>query len=84
MFSLGLLAAIAASLVFAISAKVWRGGRRSSGSTDALHHRIRGLEADLRVAQRAADDALERNLLVPQRLGHALARAVQHLRDVIA
>jgi chromosome segregation ATPase len=57
LISLGLLAALAAGLVFAIAAKVWRGGRRSGGSIDALHHRIRGLEADLRVAQRAADDA---------------------------
>jgi chromosome segregation ATPase len=67
LISLGLLAAIAASLVFAISTKVWRGGRRPGGATDALHHRIRGLEADLRVAQRAADDALnERQALTGQ------------------
>jgi chromosome segregation ATPase len=68
LISLGLLAAIAASLVFAISAKVWRGGRRSSGSTDALHHRIRGLEADLRVAQRAADDALNERQALSEKL----------------
>ncbi|MCL4780852.1 MAG: hypothetical protein KJ049_11710 [Gammaproteobacteria bacterium] len=67
LISLGLLAALAASLVFAIAAKVWRGGRRAGGSIDALHHRMRGLEADLRVAQRAADDAVnERRELAEQ------------------
>ena len=73
LISLGLLAAIAASLVFAISAKVWRGGRRSSGSTDALHHRIRGLEADLRVAQRAADDALNEGQALTEKLDGTVA-----------
>jgi chromosome segregation ATPase len=67
LISLGLLAAIAASLVFAISTKVWQGSRGAGGSIDTLHHRIRGLEADLRVAQRAADDALnERRALTEQ------------------
>ena len=67
LISLGLLAALATSLVLAIAVKVWQGGRRSGGSSDTLHHRIRGLEADLRVAQRAADDALnERRALTEQ------------------
>ena len=67
LISLGLLAALATSLVLAIAVKVWQGGRRSGGSVDTLHHRIRGLEADLRVAQRAADDALnERRALTEQ------------------
>lgn len=67
LISLGLLAALATSLVLAIAVKVWQGGRRAGGSLDTLHHRIRGLEADLRVAQRAADDALnERRALTEQ------------------
>jgi chromosome segregation ATPase len=73
LISLGLLAAIAASLVFAISAKVWRGGRRADGPTDALHHRIRGLEADLRVAQRAADDALNERQALTEQLNGTVA-----------
>lgn len=67
LIGLGLLAALATSLVLAIAVKVWRGGRHSGGSIDTLHHRIRGLEADLRVAQRVADDALnERRALTEQ------------------
>ncbi len=58
LISLGLLAALATSLVLAIAVKVWQGGRRAGGSVDALHHKIRGLEADLRVAQRTADDVV--------------------------
>lgn len=72
LISLGLLAALASSLVLAIAVKVWQGGRRAGGSVDALHHKIRGLEADLRVAQRAADDALnERQVLAEQLDGTA-------------
>ncbi len=56
LISLGLLAALATSLVLAIAVKVWHAGRRSGGGVDTLHHKIRGLEADLRVAQRTADD----------------------------
>ena len=67
LISLGLLAALATSLVLAIAVKVWQGGRRSGGSVDALHHRIRGLEADLRVAQRAADDALNERPALTER-----------------
>lgn len=67
LISLGLLAALATSLVLAIAVKVWQAGRRSGGTVDTLHHRIRGLEADLRVAQRAADDAVnERQALTGQ------------------
>jgi chromosome segregation ATPase len=73
LISLGLLAALAASLVFAISAKVWRGGRRPDGANDALHHRIRGLEADLRVAQRAADDALNERQALTEQLNGTVA-----------
>ncbi|MCL4790784.1 MAG: hypothetical protein KJ040_01895 [Gammaproteobacteria bacterium] len=75
LISLGLLAALATSLVLAIALKVWQGGRRGSGTVDALHHRIRGLEADLRVAQRAADDA--RNEC--QTLGEELDKASTEL-----
>jgi chromosome segregation ATPase len=80
LISLGLLAALATSLVLAIAVKVWQGGRRPGGSADALHHRIRGLEADLRVAQRTADDSLnERQALSEQLEGAATELAA--LRD---
>jgi len=83
LISLGLLAAIAASLVFAISAKVWRGGRRADGATDALHHRIRGLEADLRVAQRAVDDGLNEHQALTEQLKGA-ATEMAALREEAA
>jgi uncharacterized protein YoxC len=73
LISLGLLAALAASLVFAIAIKVWRGGRGPAGSMDTLHHRIRGLEADLRVAQRAADDALNERQALTEQLNGTVA-----------
>jgi chromosome segregation ATPase len=43
----------------ALLAGIWRalGGRPGGKRVDELHHRVRALEADLRVAQRAADQA---------------------------
>ena len=80
LISLGLLAALATSLVLAIAVKVWHGGRRSGGSVDALHHKIRGLEADLRVTQRTADDSLNERQALTERLNSTTAELAA-LRD---
>lgn len=76
LISLGLLAALATSLVLAIAVKVWHGGRRAGGPVDALHHKIRGLDADLRVAQRAADDALNERQALREELDSTVAELV--------
>ncbi len=80
LISLGLLAALATSLVLAIAVKVWQGGRRPGGSVDALHHKIRGLEADLRVAQRTADDAVNERQALRAELDSTTAELMA-LRD---
>lgn len=73
LISLGLLAALATSLVLAIAVKVWHAGRRSGGSVDTLHHKIRGLEADLRVAQRTADDSQTERRALTEELNSTVA-----------
>lgn len=73
LISLGLLAALASCLVLAIAVKVWQAGGRSGGSVDALHHKIRGLEADLRVAQRTADDMQNERQQLAEELSQSTA-----------